>query len=197
MDRTAFYTLGTQGKRTAFHVEPCDPELDEHGIYSGEVRPTAPVEFRYQKGASGSTVCDLISTSAPPLVLVSDRLLSTLRGFTGWATFPATVLGKQGEVIPGYHGLVVTGRSGPIDDTRSRPQVCPPPVPGGRTTRQWFGLFFDEQTWDGSDLFVPEDTALTVAVERVKRAFEAARITNSEFTPLADVQNASLPSEFM
>jgi hypothetical protein len=49
----------------------------------------------------------------------------------------------------------------------------------------WKGLFFDPESWDGSDFFMPaERVGYVFVVEAVKRAFERAKIRNVEFKPL-------------
>lgn len=192
MDFDRLYKLGRARKRTSLHVAPREPdEIDDFAILRGEIRPQKPLVFEYMKGASGSTPRDLVSTSLVSLRLISDRVISVLREFSGWGTYPVEVYGKKGERIPGYHGLAVTGRCGPIDDSRSRPAVYPPAVPQGRPTLVWIGLYFDPETWDGSDVFLPEDSANIFVTEAVKEAFEKAKITNVEFTPLTQVRNYS------
>lgn len=197
MTSSEFYALGTPNKRTAFHVAPCDPTLDELRLFLGEQAPAKPVEFRQVECASGSTVGDLISTSAIPLVLLSQRAMSVFGEFSGCSSFPADVKDLRGNTVRGYRGLVVKGRCGPIDDALSEARDCPPPVPGGRRTRGWFGLYFKQMDWDRSDIFVPETSALTVVVERVKLACVAAKLTNIEFRPLSELENTRLPREML
>jgi hypothetical protein len=93
---------------------------------------------------------------------------------------------KDGSELPGYHGLAVTGRCGPIDDSLSDEVVLPPPVPRGRARRALRGICFDSATWDGSDVFTPEGYTASFVVERVKTAVEAAGITNVEFARLSE-----------
>lgn len=224
MDFGKLYYLSSALKRTALHVSPKDsddPQVHalcvflrdaeasaaqyrgaawwdvEERVFRGEHRLSAPMIFHFMKGASGSTAYDLISTAMPPLLLVSDKVIAVLRGFSGWTTYPVQVHGKKGELIPGYHGLAVTGRCGPFDYTKSTPRICEPPVPQGRRARIWFGLCFDEKTWDGKDIFVPEGTRMKVVVEAVKEALEKAKITNIRFESLAECQNQNVPPEFL
>jgi hypothetical protein len=188
------------GKRTALHVRPRNPDaIEDHiGLQLGAWVPHTPIVYEFCKGASGSTAHDFVGTSLTSTPLVSDLVVSVFRSFSGWTTYPVEVYGKKGELIPGYHGLAVTGRCGPIDDSRSVPRICEPPVPQGRVSRKWFGLFFDEKTWDGSDVFLSESaTHLTFVSEAVKLALEKAKITNVEFTPLTECRNAEIPAEFL
>lgn len=193
MDFDRLYEMGHIGRRRALHVEPRELERipDGYALYGGEVRPDRPLIFDFKKGASGSTAYDFVGTTLPPLKLISDRVVEVLRSFSGWSTYPVEVYGKKGERIPGYHGLSITGRCGPIDDSRSQPRIRPPASPAGRATREWIGLYFDPATWDGSDLFLPRGSGGTFVTEAVKTALERARITNVQFTPLTEALNMS------
>lgn len=191
MDFEKLYRIMTIGKRTALHVRPLDDIPDDVALFGGGVKPQRALRFDFMKGASGSTVNDFISTSLPPLVLVSNRVVEVLGAFTGWTTYPVEVYGKRGESIPGYHGLAVTGRCGPIDDSQSRLVIEPPPVPQGRPRKKWVGLYFDPKTWDGSDLFLPESGGGTFVTEGVRTAMESAHISNVRFTRLTEAENMS------
>lgn len=127
---------------------------------------------------------DFIYTTSAHPTLISDRVLGILKreGFTGWRTYPIRLFGKNGARISGYHGLAIHGRCGPLDDSRSvkRDTVYP-----GGVFPEWYGLFFDPTTWDGSDLFMTSSPQTWLfVVEAVKRAFEKAKVTNVKFTPL-------------
>jgi hypothetical protein len=107
-------------------------------------------------------------------------------GFTGWRTYPVHLYAKDGARIPGYHGLAIHGRCGPLDDSRS---VQLDTIYPGGVFPKWYGLYFDEETWDGSDLFMTSsEQAWIFVVEAVKRAFEKAKLTNVEFTALDQQQ---------
>ena len=193
MDFKRTYKLQIIGKQGALHVHPrsLDDIEDDVALYEGRVTLQAPLAFEFMKGASGSTPYDFVSTSLPPLKLVSERVVAVLRDFTGWATYPVEVYGKKGELVAGYHGLAVTGRCGPIDDSRSRPAIRPPAVPHGQATRMWIGLYFDPVSWDGSDVFLPKGNGRTFITEDLKSALERAGITNVYFTALSEAENMS------
>jgi hypothetical protein len=92
------------------------------------------------------------TTSAAPLI-IHERVVELLThsALTGWSTYPVEVHSKSGRVVPGYAGLAVSGRCGPVDISRSA--IGLRQMPGG-----WFpyfrGHFFVPDTWDGSDLFM-------------------------------------------
>ncbi|MFQ5423999.1 MAG: hypothetical protein ACE5F9_08465 [Phycisphaerae bacterium] len=193
MDFSTVYDLNTIGKRTALHVRPRNDEdiEDVSALYRARVRPDKPLVFEFFKGASGSTAHDFVSTGFAALLLVSNRVVKVLAGFTGWTTYPVEVYGKNGELIAGYHGLAVTGRCGPIDDARSRPAIQPPAVPAGRPRPIWIGLYFDPATWDGSDIFLPQGNEGTFVTRPVKMSLEEAKATNVYFRPLTEMENMS------
>jgi hypothetical protein len=52
------------------------------------------------------------------------------------------------------------------------------------------GLYFDADTWDGTDLFLLGDTAFRIVTARVADAVRAAKLRNIRLTRLADVEIA-------
>ena len=119
------------------------------------------------------------------VIAIHERVRRLLleHGFTGWKTYPVHVLGPEQEGYEDYHGLAITGRCGPLEYTRSIP--FQKQMSGGVFT-YWRGEYFDEATWDGSDLFVPEGTAVILVVEEVKQAFVRAKVRNVRFTRLTE-----------
>jgi hypothetical protein len=143
-------------------------------------RPPTPVGF--------SAPADIIHTTFAAPVLVSDRVLGILKlgEFTGWDTYPVKVFGKEGVPMPGYSGLAVRGRCGPID--RGLSKKIDKIYPGG-VFPVWRGMYFDAATWDGSDVFMPAGNGGWIfVVEAVKRAFDKAKVKNVRFTPLDEVE---------
>ena len=149
-----------------------------------------PVPTRRAMGSKKPS--DLIGTTMATPLLVSDRVVTLLRdeGFTGWRTYAVDLVGHDGAPIPGYHGLAIHGRCGPIDDSKS--VQVPQQFPGG-VFPVWIGMYFDPDTWDGSDLFMSEDgKGSKFVIENVKRAFHKAKIRNVQFEPLEEVERPSL-----
>jgi hypothetical protein len=121
-------------------------------------------------------------------IIVADSVVQVLRshGFTGWSLYDVTVRDKQDQLIPGYSGLSVTGRCGNIDWASGIevPRIFPAGI-----FPVWKGLFFDPESWDGSDFFMPaEPVGYVFVVEAVKKALERAKIRNMGFTPLAQFE---------
>jgi len=153
----------------------------------GEVRPSEPIVFVRDEGR---TARDLIGTSYATIRLVSERFLEVLRehGFTGWATFPVKIWLGDDRVVEGYEGFAVTGRCGPIDDELSESIELAPPVPGGRSTPGLRGMCFSPDSWDGSEVFTPDDRASIFVIEPVRRALEQACMTGLEFRRLTEIE---------
>jgi hypothetical protein len=149
-----------------------------------------PVVANYFMGRRNPA--DVIWTGSAAPCIVSDRFLCILQdhGFRGWSTYRVRVFGTDRETIPGYHGFRVHGRCGPIDDSRSIP--VPRRFPAGVST-VWLGLYFDLDTWDGNDLFMPEGRNSRIFVfNDVKIALESAKVRNVRFTPIEEVEQLFL-----
>jgi len=147
-------------------------------------RPLEPLQLGW---AEGWRLVDYMGTTAVLPDVLSQRVVDVLSasGATGWTTYPIILHDKDGALIEGYCALAVTGRCGPLQDERSHIEMrlCP----SGKTLSFAVGRYFDEATWDGSDVFTPEDTAFVFVTERVKRAMEKAKLTNVTFTALDSV----------
>ena len=117
---------------------------------------------------------------------LGTEMVSSLQeaGISGWSTYPVELFGKQGEPLGTYHGLIVHGRCGAVDKSRSVRTTKE--FPGG-VFPIWRGLYFDEDSWDGSDIFMPSDeTGWVFVTTRAKEVFaECAK--NVCFTALADI----------
>ncbi|MBN1206945.1 MAG: hypothetical protein JXB05_18825 [Myxococcaceae bacterium] len=112
-------------------------------------------------------------------------------GFTGWSLYEVSVRDKQGQLIPGYSGLAITGRCGDIDWSQSieLPRIRPAGI-----FPVWKGFFFDPASWDGSDFFMAAgDSGFVLVVEEVKKAFERAKLRNVGFTPLDQFERSWRP----
>jgi hypothetical protein len=71
----------------------------------------------------------------------------------------------------------------------------PTVLPGGIFPR-WYGLYFNPDTWDGSDFFIPERLGTMIfVVEDVKRAFHKAKVRNTEFTSIVDFSRSRVQME--
>jgi hypothetical protein len=191
-DYTRFYALGESFGRGAFRVDALGelPGGDPYALTRGEVEPEAPLRFRHDQG---SRVEDYIGTTWAVLHLVSDRFLGVLQGFSGWRTYPVEIYDRHGEPVPGYHGLAASGRCGPIEDELSPVEVLPPPVPEGEAMPHRIGIRFRPETWDGNDVFCPDDgSAWTLMTQEVRDALVAAKITGIDLDRITEIEQLVL-----
>jgi hypothetical protein len=170
----------------SFGIEAIDPQFSAAGLHLGTVVPRESVGFRvHVKRKLGDIV---IPSSVWPDV-VSPKVVAVLAegGFTGWSSFPVHVAGPMGDQFLGYRGLSIAGRSGPIDDGLSERVVLPPPVPEGRASRALAGQCPEPGSWDGSDLFVPEDTMFTCVTTSVRDALVTAGVVGFRFERMSEM----------
>ena len=190
MDFGSFYALKEPFRSGALRVRLSDSSFEDGDLdlLLGTVRPDIPIVF---DRSSGRKVFDCVYTTFVTLVLVSNRVVDLFarNEFTGWSVYPVEIYGHKGERLLGYHGLSVTGRAGPLDSSLSEPWMFPAPTPQGKPHKGLKGLYFQPETWDGSDIFCPEGTAYKVVTERVKKAIEQNEITNVYFRPLTEIEN--------
>ena len=145
----------------------------------GDRQIPTPVSVQWTMGRR--TPDDFIWTTIAIPKIVSDRVIATFEHYkcSGWDTYPVALVGAAGEPIPGYHGLIVRGRCGPLQKHRSI--EIQKQYPGG-VFPAYKGWYFDERTWDGSDVFMPAEPVGHVFITQdAKEALSAARITGAEF----------------
>ena len=176
-----FY-LRESGNTKAFRGD-MEVEIDAFGLTRAEVHPAQPIPVGWAMGRAKPVDPVMWTTFVAP-VIVADAVVQLLRshGFTGWSLYEISVRDKQGELVPGYSGLSVTGRCGNIDWAKG---VEVPRIRPAGIFPVWKGLLFDPESWDGSDFFMPaERVGYVFVVEEVKKAFQRAKIRNVDFTPL-------------
>jgi len=191
-DFSKIYRMGDQGRRGELVVR-YDEDIDAMAVFLGKQQLSTPLVCTWHMGR---TPYDLIPTGDPMLILISQRVVDVWQkhGFTGWTTFPVEVWNKK-QKLEGYYGLVITGRCGPIDRSRSEIVWRDPVVPGGEGHYYRRGWLFDPETWDGSDLFCPEKSGAIFVTQRVKEATEQARLTNIMFKPITEMESMVLPGD--
>lgn len=171
-----FFEFGSTYARSSFLVV-CDDGVDALEAYGrAEREPAGPVVLRWDggRGVPGDAVWPDVGT-----LVASAHLLAVLAGFSGWRTFPVEVHSRAGEIVPGYTGVAVTGRCGPLCYDNSR-------VEGEGNWERYVGLRFDPATWDGSDVFGCPNGRWLLGTERIARALKAARIRNVVATRLSE-----------
>lgn len=187
----SLYRLGEPNVSRAFRASLSVSVDDAISYLRGEAKPARPIVATWVMGRRQPT--DLIWTTSR-IPLVAERVLDVLRDIhaQGWGTYPVEVRGKAGESFAGYHGLAVLGRCGPIDESRSITKLKKYPA---RMVPMLRGLYFDEATWDGTDIFmtVPPATWKFVTAP-VKEALEKAKVKNLTFTPATEVERIKWPA---
>ena len=187
---TQVYRLVEPGAGRQFRASLDMSHSEALAVLSGDPPDNSPIGARWAMGASSPG--DVVwTTSALPL-LISERLVRRLREarYSGWEVTPVSLLGKKGEPLPPYFFLQLNGRCGPIDYRQSR--RINKTYPGG-VFPAWRGLYFDPNTWDGSDLFMAEGTGFKFVVEAVRETLVACLVKNLLFESLEDVELDSLP----
>lgn len=163
---------------------------DTFGLLRAEVHPAGPISIGWAMGSAEPG--EVIWTTHVAPIIIADSVVNLLRAhnFTGWSLYPVIVQNKQGQTVPGYNGLAVTGRCGNIDFSKS---VQVPRIFPARISPVLKGLLFDPASWDGSDFFMPARRSGHVfVVEEVKKAFERAKIRNVSFEALDQVESSVL-----
>ncbi len=180
-ESSAFFTIDENQR--GLGVMP-DEDVDLRGLLRGSWVPREPIPFRPNVGSVPS---DLIMGGAIETWLISAKFRSVLEagGFTGWSTYPVAPRGRRGVSLDGYSGLSITGRAGLPRWEQSQPfvtQYVPngPPVPCVR------GIYFDADTWDGSDMFLLGDYGYRIVTANVRNALVAAKIRNVRFGRLSE-----------
>ena len=170
------YSMQWSGGNHAYRADIDVPSREEcRALLRGEIKRDVPIIGQWAMG--GAKPRDVVWTTWATPMLISERVVQILRDhqFTGWDVFPIQLLDKAGEPLPTYYFLQVHGRSGPRDPSKSEPFEEEMP---GRWVPRLRGLYFDPDTWDGSDIFLPEKTAFIVVTEPVKRALARAKVKN-------------------
>ena len=164
-------------------------DIDRKLAY-GQWQPSEPVVFR---GYMGSLVADILWTGLPPLLCVSERVVTILKEnkFTGWSTYPVEVYDRKGNRLTGFYGFAITSYAGKRDLTRSTKIKKSPYVPGGSIPELYKGFYFNKTEWDGSDIFrVHPSTKIVKRV--VKNVFIKERIRNVKFIALPDEETDTI-----
>lgn len=177
-----YFLMADADTPRALRVRPVG-EFPGHALLSGERRPRQPLLFEV---SGGIRPMDLIGTEFAGVYLISPRFQAALShgSFSGWGLIEASV---SGTTIERYRLLVISGRCGPIEDSRSERLLIPSPS-GGEAVGGWRGLLFDPDTWDGSDLFLPRNTFHTIVVDRVRDVVIRERLTNVTFERITEIE---------
>lgn len=184
-----FHLLSDDDVLGAFIAEPAKGLSGNalREVALGERRMDRPLRFRR---GQGSKVYDVLATTWIVPFLLSPKVVEVLRkgGFTGWDVHSARIELKDGKRVDDHEALMVSGRSGPVDDALSETVTLPPPVPEGNEVPGLRGLRFDPSSWDGSDIFTPETTTFVMVTDAVREALEAVSPTNLRLERITEIE---------
>jgi hypothetical protein len=162
-----FYMHGNAEKRSEVRVKALIP-YDDVVLANGDWIPPVPFPVKIDEGKKFYDILwlqDVFNFS------VSDRIHSILNeaDVTGWRSYPLAIEGSDEK----YWGIQITGRAGP------------PFRPNEGFVQ---GLDFDRSTWDGSDMFLLDDTLFTLFSERLRNVLTKNKTSNLELGEISTIK---------
>lgn len=181
---TEFFVLmqkGSRGEVIAFPNVPLS-EFNVSNILRNQGLPDKQIIY---SPCLGKKFYDFVMVTAG-LNLISEKVYNLLMDnhITGWKGIPA-IIHKHEDLK--YYLLTITGRCGPIDESKTRIVDSTTLFPG-QTAKAYQGLFFSEDSWDKSDMFVSEFINHTFITEKVKTLFEKNKVSNIIITNTKEYQ---------
>jgi hypothetical protein len=191
MNISMFYELGSTFKKAPVCVKSTEIDWDIScevlvGNYSNI---SLPVTFHQ---ISGKTWTDFL-TPTGAFRVVSKKFISLLieHNITGWKTFDIKIFDNQNKEIFDYCGLSVVGKSGEIDYSKCE-TYSNQLVPNGTINTVYRGMYFKNNEWDGSDIFMPKNTLFTIISQRVQEIILKNKISNIILTKLSDYETLDI-----
>jgi len=188
MNSPQFFVLSNGFEKNAMHAKS-RTKLDPIAVIRGNIVDT-PIQYEVCEGRLEK---DLIGTTHAGIYLVSDNLIRVLKENTvsGWGVFDIELYFKKG-LLSGYSGFFVRGRCGELDNTRCKKKVQPALSEKTQPYTVMTGYYFDEETWDHSDIFIPDNTRVIITTGRVRECLLSSNISNISLTPVEDVERFGL-----
>ena len=187
---SSLYVLEEPGSHRAFRGKMDIKKHDAYKLTKGEIKPESSVKIKWASG--GKKPLDIIHTTFVTPIIVHRRVIDCLSDnkLTGWDTYPVDIIDKDDCIVDDYFGLSVVGRCGEIIDSLSK--KLEKDFPGGRFT-VFQGLFFSDDSWDGSDIFMSKSNVGWVFItQSVKAALEKSKVKTLQYTSLVDFERASI-----
>ena len=160
-------------------------EVINNKLIRGDINDmNVPLQYWIRGGSKYKDVLDMPWLSA---YIISDRFKQILEenNVTGWKSYSIELLDKSNNVVSGYNGFCIVGRSGPMNPkgalgslTDKVPEAELPPYKNG---------WFDINTWDGSDIFMLGNSRWIVITERVFKLLKKEKITSIECIRVSDL----------
>jgi hypothetical protein len=111
---------------------------------------------------------------------------------SGWSIIPVTVKNKFGAILAdNYFAMTVHGRTNPIDYLKR--DIVIKQMAGGKFP-YFKGLYFDPESWDGSDIFMTKadvdgkKTAFIYVTKKFVDTFKKHKIANISFENFNDFE---------
>jgi len=150
------------------------------------------LDIKYLEGSSEPS--NLFWNMVTETFCVNKTLVDLLQNanISGWTGISTTVLTKSGnKSIDNYFAVTVNGRANSIDYLRT--DIIFEQLPGGQFPF-FKGLFFDPESWDGSDIFMTrfdnnrksKYTAFIYVTKKFVDTFKKNKVTNIRFVNFND-----------
>ena len=132
----------------------------------------------------GEKLYDFVGISPGAGFLLSKRVVEALHvhSITGFYAIPVKLVDIKKNESTDYSYIAVTGTCGKIDSTRSRAVIK-------KGYRALMGLYFDESTWDGTDMFIAQNTRQVFVTRKVKEVFDQLKVTNVDLAEQSKTPN--------
>ncbi len=194
MNYENIYLLGDNDEKKALRLSPLQSITDFSYVKNGD-----KLERLVLTSEEGKYLYDFISLSIGGSYLVSPRVLSILNEnkVTGWKAYDVDFSQLSIEGIHNYKALAIKGNCGSINNNLSKPATLPPIMPNSPERKVYLGMLFDEETWDGSDIFSPEETAFVYVTKKIRDLFVENKITNCSFRRITELENYDLTLGFI
>ena len=152
------------------------------GDYEGIKFPAVFIHYRGRRWE------DILGVGWPPLYVISEKIKNIFEknNLTGWKTFPVEVLDKRKRKIEGYYGMTITGKCGPVDNSKSEIVLSQDSYFLGE--KAYKGYYIGLDKWDGSDFFIPEEDSWLIGSQKVVDVFKENQIKRLKPVNLADVE---------
>ncbi|MBW6498327.1 MAG: hypothetical protein K0B09_08070 [Bacteroidales bacterium] len=175
MNFSDFYIVLDKDTRGSLNLIPkLKQEIDINQVFRNELMPDKVIEFFPNYGTQAF---DFLNSGYAGVFLISRFIfdLLTTNKISGWKAIPARILGYESLE---YFLLTIKGRCSAIDYDKSESFIKPPFTPTGKPFEAKRGLFFDLNSWDGSDIFTPDNSRMIFVTEKVKKILIKSKATN-------------------
>lgn len=166
MASPAAFLFSANANRSFLADIEVDATVDIAAIFRCHAAPPERLSARWIRGAKVPTRIVATSHAFPLLIHESVGDAFVAAGIEGWKPVPVDLLNARGEPFDGYHLLTVRGRCGPV-------------AASGDGT-----LYFERDSWDGCDMFVPDGTTNILVTPRAQRVIDALRERHVRLAPV-------------